>query len=257
MIYTNDEADKATRQRNYYLSVYLLPLGLVAVLCGLVYGASAKHYLPTTDTIYGYFLTLLPAFLLSAFNRRHWLKMPDGTFHQIKGIAPNPKQTYYEPAAYEAEYVFSKKEKAITTATGLALLGLGSWLGVHYTTSVLMPIMAGAIGLFLTYSGIKGLFDKNAKLKVAKNGLWTAKLGFVSWDDVNFAEVVEDKSGRTTQLLLEIRLKGTKFEEANVPDERLLLSDLKDKELVEAVITNSIIHYNQQKKQGNSQQPVE
>ncbi len=252
MIYTNDESDKSTRQRNYYATVYLLPIGLTAVLCGLIYWASANSYLPKADRIYGYFLTLLPAFLLNAYNRRHWLHMPDGTFHNIKGIAPNPKQNFTEPAVYEAVYVYAHKEKAISTAMGLALLGLGIWLGSHYATSVLMPLMSGAIGLFLTYNGISGLLDKNAQLKVATTGLWTQKLGFVVWDDINAAEVVEEKKGRTTQQLLHIRLKGTKFAAANVPDERLLLSDLKDKELIEAVITNSLTNYNHLKKQRNN-----
>jgi hypothetical protein len=107
-------------------------------------------------------------------------------------------------------------------------------------------------GLFLSYIGFKGLLDKEAKLKIANNGLWTKKLGFVNWDDINFAEVVEDKSGKSPQLWLDIRLKGTKFEEANQPDERLLLSGLKDKETVEMVINNSITNYNNLKNQSSS-----
>jgi hypothetical protein len=74
----------------------------------------------------------------------------------------------------------------------------------------------------------------------------------VNWDEINFAEVVEDKTGKQPQLWLEIRLKGTKFEEANQPDERLLISDLKDKGTVEMIINNSITNYNKAKTQGSN-----
>ena len=248
MIYTNDESDKSTRQRDFYLTVYLIPIALAAAICGIVYWASSNNYLKKTDTNYGYFISLTPAFILYAFNRRNWLKMPDGTFHYIKDIAPTPKVNFNEPTVYEAEYFYSKTEKATSTLTGFALIGASIWLGFKSSKTILMPIMINIGGLFMTYIGLKGLLDKSAKLKIAKNGLWTKKLGFVNWDDINFAEVVEDKSGKSPQLFLQVRLKGTKFEEANQPDERLLLSDLKGKDMIETVIDSSITNYNNQKK---------
>lgn len=252
MIYTNDGADKSIRQKNFYLTVYVLPILLVAIICGLVYWASKNNYLQNTDTIYGYFMSLTPAFLLYAFNRQNWLKMPDGTFHYIKGIAPTPKVNFNEPTEYEAEYYYSKTEKVTSTLTGLALIGVSIWLGFKGSKTILAPIMTNIFGLFLTYIGLKGLLDKSAKLKIAKNGLWTNKLAFVNWDDIKFAEVVEDKSGKQPQLFLHIRLKGTKFEEANQPDERLLLSELKDHGMIETVINSSITNYNNQKIQSSS-----
>jgi len=197
--------------------------------------------------MYGYLMSLTPAVLLSIFNKRNWLKMPDGTYHNLKGIPTTPKLNFTEPTEYEAEFYYSKSEKATTILSGLALLGSSIWLEFKSAKTIIIPVMLNIAGLFMSYLGLKGLLDKSAKLKIAKNGLWTTKLGFVNWDDINFAEVVEDKSGKTPQLFLEIRLKGTKFEEANQPDERLLLSDLKNKESIEMIINNSIINYNKQK----------
>jgi hypothetical protein len=248
MNYTNDVSDKSIRQRNFILTVYLIPIALIAAIYGCIYWASLNNYLAKPDTNYGYFVSLTPAFLLYAYNRRNWLKMPDGTYHNIKGISPVPKLNFNEPAEYEAEYFYSKTEKATTTLTGLALIGLSIWLRFKSSKTMLVPIMINIGGLFLAYFGLKGLLDKKAKLKIAKNGLWTNKLGFVNWDDISFADVVEDKSGKTPQLYLAIRLKGTKFEEANQPDERLLISDLKGKETVDMVIINSITNYNNNKK---------
>jgi hypothetical protein len=252
MIYTNDEADKSTRQKNFYLTVYIIPIAIVAIICGLVYWASTNNYLDKTDTNYGYFMSLIPAFILYAFNIRNWLKMPDGTFHNIKGISPTPKLNFNEPTEYEAEYFYSKTEKATLLLVGLGLIGLTIWFWLKDAKTILIPIVTNIGGLFMSYVGLKGLLDKNARLKIAKNGLWTNKLGFVNWDDINFAEVVEDKNGKEPKLFLHIRLKGTKFEEANQPDERLLLSDLKDNSMIEFVINSSIDNYNNQKKQSSS-----
>lgn len=224
----------------------------MAIICGLVYWASSNNYLQKADSNYGYFMSLTPAFFLYTFNRRNWLKMPDGTFHYVKGIAPTPKLNFNEPAEYEAEYFYSKTEKATSLLIGLGLIGVSIWLGFKGSKTILIPVVANIGGLFMSYVGLKGLLDKKAKLKIAKNGLWTTKLGFVNWDDINFADVVEYKSGEQPQLFLLIRLKGTKFEEADEPDERLLLSDLKDNVMIETVINCSITNYNNQKKQSSS-----
>ena len=248
MIYTNDEADRSTRQRDYYLKVYAVPIALVTIICGLLYWACLNNYLTKGDTIYGYMMSLTPGLLLYAFNKQSWLKMPDGTFHYIKGIPPTAKINLNEPSNYEATYYYAKKEKISTTLTGLGLLAFSIWLALKGAKYIVVPLVMNVGALFLLYFGIKGLLDKSEKLKIAKNGLWTSKLGFVSWDDINYADVIEEKSGDSSQVYLQIRLKGTKFEEANQPDERLLLSDLKGYEMIEFTINTCIINYNANKK---------
>src|SRR5437870_3647588 len=131
MIYTNDGSDKSIRCRNFYLAVYVLPVALTAIICAVIYWASANNYLQKADTNYGYFMSLTPAVILYAVNRRNWLKMPDGTFHYIKGMAPTPTLNFNEPAEYEAEYFYSKTEKATTTLTGIALIAVSVWLGFN------------------------------------------------------------------------------------------------------------------------------
>jgi len=252
MTYTNDESDKSIRWKNFYLTVYIAPVVLVAALCGGIYWAAHNNYIQETETSYSYFMSLTPAFLLYAYNKRNWLKMPDGTYHNIKDVSSTVKSNFSEPNEYEAEYFYSKTEKATTTLTGIALIGLSVWLGLKSSKTVIIPVTMNVGGLIFTYIGLKGLLDKNAKLKIAKNGLWTNKLGFVNWDNISFADVIEDKSGETPKLYLAIRLKGTKFEQADQPDEKLFLSDLKGKETVEMVINNSITNYNSKKKQSSS-----
>lgn len=247
--YANDESDKSIRKRNFYLEVFIMPIGLVVMTCAIIYWAFSRYYLTQMDMMYGFLMSITPATFLYAFKRRNWLKMPDGTYHNVKGISASPKASFNEPAQYEAEYYYSKKEKISAALLGIVVITVSIWVGFKNQKTILIPVIMNIAGVFIAYNGLKGLLDKTAKLKVAKNGLWTNKLGFVNWDDINFAEVVEDKNGKQPQLILEIRLKGTKFEEAGKPDERLLLTDLKDKESVEMVINNSINNYNEQKKQ--------
>ena len=125
------------------------------------------------------------------------------------------------------------------------MIVVGIWLGLKGSKSILIPIGTSASGFFLSYVGIKGLLDKSAKLKLAKKGLWTNKLGFVDWNDITKAQVVEDNSGRSPQTILEIYLKGTVFAEANQPDEKLYLTDIDGKEFVEMVVDNLIIKRNE------------
>ena len=222
-----------------------MPIGLTLGICVLIYLATTENYLPKGDVIYGCVLALTPGLFLFAYNKKNWLKMPDRTYHNVKGISPTNKINLKEPTEYEAEYFYSKKEKITSTLTGLALIGVGIWLQLKGSKSILIPIGTSVMGIFLSYVGIKGLFDKSAKLKLAKNGLWTNKLGFVDYSDITKAQVIEDTSGKTPQTILEIYLKGTVFAEANQPDERLFLTDIEDKQFVEIVLDNLISKRNE------------
>jgi len=247
MIYTNDEADKFDRRKNFYITVYVFPALVAGIFIALISLAYFSGYLPKGDFTYGCVLSFTPAMFIYTFNRRNWLKMPDGTYHNIKGVPSTNKITFREPTEYQAEYYYSKKEKITSLLIGLFLIGISIWISLKGGKTILLPIGSALSGLCLSYIGFKGLLDKSAKLKIAKNGLWTNKLGFVNWDDINYADVVEDKSERETQLHLEIRLKGTKFEHAGQPDERLLLSDLQNKGDIEMVINQSILNFNKEK----------
>jgi hypothetical protein len=249
MIYTNDEADKQTRQVNFYVTVYLIPIALAAAICALVYWGSANNYVQKKEVNVGYMLSFTPAAILYAFNRKNWLKMPDGTYHNITGISPTPKLSVNEPATYDAVFFYTKTDNVAAAFMGLAGIGLGIGLCFKNLHVIIVPIVLIINGLFFAYVGLKRFLNKEPGLKIAKNGLWTRKLGFVNWDDINYAEVVLDKSGRTPVLCLEIRLKGTKFEEANKPDQRLMLSQMKDNEMIELVINSTIDNYNKQKMQ--------
>lgn len=250
--YSNDESDRSQRRKDFIVTVYLYPILVMAAICGVVYWAHIQNYVKDKDSMYGYFFSLTPALLLFAYNRRNWIKMPDGTYHNLKGIPAVPKATLYEPPEYEAEFYYSRTQQAGNLLAALGMIGMSIFVFIKGKGVILLPISMNLVGLFLAYLGLKGFLDKTPKLKIAKTGLWTSKLGFVKWDDINYADVVESKNEKEKRLYLEIRLKGTKFEQADQPDERLALYELKGRENVEMIITNCIENYNKQKKTGNS-----
>ena len=120
------------------------------------------------------------------------------------------------------------------------MIAAAIFVGIKKVRGALFPILIGSSGIFMLYIGIKALLDKSPRLKLAKQGLWTAKLGFVDWNDITKAQVVVNKRGRSQQTVLEIFLKGTVFAEANKPDERLVITAIDNKEFIETVIDNMI-----------------
>ena len=91
MTYSNDETDKAVRQKDYILTVFLLPIAAILVISGLFYLASHQLNMAYFDSVFGYYFAFLAGSLIYGFNKRYWLKMPDGTFHNMRGITPTNK----------------------------------------------------------------------------------------------------------------------------------------------------------------------
>lgn len=169
--------------------------------------------------------------------------MPEGDYHYIAAYPQRGDINLHEPEEYIAEYRFAATNRIFSLVTGLFLIGVNLWMATRDNKPMYL-LVGFAFGAYMVYLGIKGLLYKTPKLKVAVNGLWTAKLGFVHWDDLHFAEVVEDKSGDSQQLLLKIWKIGTPFETAHRPDEVLVLTGLKDSKEIEYCINDSIRAYN-------------
>jgi hypothetical protein len=244
MVYTNDETDKSIRHKNHIIFVYVIPVVISILLCSLIFFGLKYNLIPEIDKIYGYVISVSAGALLSIFNSKNWLKMPDGSFHNVKNLNINKAININEPKDYETEYFNSVKDKAYTGLIGIVAIGGGVWIGLNLK-SYLIPIVTTLTGIFLSFKGITGVFDKTAKLKIAKNGLWTSKLGFKKWEEIISAKVVVDKNTRQPQTILEIHLLGTKHQEANLPDERLNITELENKDDIQFKINNTKLKYNE------------
>ena len=243
-MYSNDESDKSIRKRNYLATVYLLPVAVVLIICSTVYFYSTTNEISRVDATMGYALSISFGVIIFAYNKNNWLKMPDGTFYNIKGVTPPHKIYLSEPAEYEAEFGYSKAQNAGLVILGVILIGMAAYFGVKGIKSIIVPIYVLGIGGMLLFKSITGMLDKAPVLKLAKSGLWTKKLGYVEWKDITKAQVVEERSGRSNQMILKIYLKGTIFAEAGEPDQRLLLTTVAGKENVEILIDDLVSKYN-------------
>ena len=66
----------------------------------------------------------------------------------------------------------------------------------------------------------------------------------MEWKNINKAQVVQESSGRSSQTILKIYLKGTIFAEAGEPDQRLILTTVAGKENVEILMDDLVSKYN-------------
>ena len=236
MIYSNDDSDRALRRRNFILTVYVLPVMVIIAICGVIYFASQKKWLTGADIRSAYLFSFCGGAIAYVLGKRNWEKMPDGSYHYVRRISTPVKISAKEPAHYEEEYYKSKKAKANAVLVGLMVAGIGIYLAVESSSSLLIPSLTILGGLLLANLGVKGLGDHKPKLKLAKEGLWTERLGFVDWNNIDKALVHEEIIGRSTETILEIYLKGSIFAESNKPDEKLFLTELEDKQFVEMAV---------------------
>lgn len=168
MLYSNDESDKLLRQRNFILTVFVVPAIAALATSALVYTASNNKLIKGIDIHMGYILCLNIILILYSVNRARWLKIPGEGWYYIKGIqsmAASP----IEPVEYNQVFFESKKGKITGVVIAAGLLAAGIFLSVRQV-SVLIPVFFILPALFLAWQSIKQLRDKRPQLKLAKTG---------------------------------------------------------------------------------------
>lgn len=90
-------------------------------------------------------------------------------------------------------------------------------------------------GLVYFYFGFKELINSKAKLKLAKSGLWTEKLAFKKWDEIQMIRIEIDEypvnSGNSNSLKIYLRENDTIH-----PDQELLFDALKNSDRIKPLI---------------------
>jgi len=236
MNYSNDESDRTLRRRNFIIMVYILPLMVIIAICVAIYFASRYQWLTGTDSRNAYLYSFCGGAIAYVLGKRKWLKIPDGGYIYVRNVPPSPKISSREPSCYEEEYYETNKVKGNTAFIGLTVAGIGIYLALVTSSGILIPSLTVLGGLMLSWLGVKGLRDHQPKLKLAKEGLWTEKLGFIDWKDITRAEVLEETINRHPETVLEIYLKGSIFAESNQPDDRVFLTELEDQQFVEMAV---------------------
>jgi hypothetical protein len=141
-----------------------------------------------------------------------------------------------EPTQYEAEFFYSKKEKLISTSLGFFLIIVGVAVKLKEFKDSWIPVALIIGGIFFAYMGIREIINKKPKLKLARKGLWTKRLGFVDWNDIAKTQIMKIGIGFNRPTILEIYLKKLGVKETDKPDELFDLTNIENKEYVEIII---------------------
>jgi len=237
MKYSNDENDRKKRKHIFYSSVYILPALSFVLSFLLIYFLANKGYLPKKDKEIAFVFSAIIAVFIWGYYKKYWLKMPDGSYHNIKAALQSKAIKINAPKSYEQEFFYSKKKTILVLFLAIPFLGVGI-VTIVMLKSILIPLFTMSLGLLIVYSAITTLLDKSAALKLGKTGLWTKKLGFVDWDDIIGAQVIKKTENNTTTFLLEIFIKGTVYSKANEPDETLNINNIANKQIINGIISN-------------------
>lgn len=242
MQYRNDETDRELRKRNYYLLVYVFPVIMNGFLAALIYYLAKDGYIKKQESYFGYFFIALETISLHFNLKSKWLKLPDSNFIHIKSI-PYEK-SLLEPTDYVAEYYAKKTDKYIAVIYPLFVIAMGIFFYFSdiYNGYKIIFIFSILFGIYLFVINIKLILEKGPRLKIAKNGVWTKKIGFVTWDKINSANV-KIENGRNTIYTVEIYLKGTLFEQVNKPDELLPITDIKERDEIKKILESMQSNY--------------
>lgn len=228
MQYQNDESDKNLRKRNYYLTVFVLPIVVSGVVAIIFYVLTTKSMIQKYDSIMGYITCLIIFMLLNRHFASKWLSLSNSEFIYISSL-PNTK-TNIEPKIYLKEYHDSVFKKVFYVVTAFSFFALAYFVYIKTTMSIIYPILLILIGISSSIYSIKNIFENKSYFKIAKNGIWTKKLGFVEWSKVTKIEY-DVYFGRYSYSKIHIYLKGTMYEKANRADDTINFDYWKKKEI--------------------------
>lgn len=233
-----DDIKQQENIRRRFFSIYLLPMVVLILFSVTSYFLTDYFNLDVADTLFTYLISIGIGLFLHLKNRFKWFPMPDGSYIQLDDLRDNSipeldskKSQMSEPSTYVAEFPYMVSIKIISIIIGLLLIGMGIF--IISKSSIIMPTILISGGIFLVYSGYNDLNDTEAKLKLAKTGLWTKELGFVPWSSIKKTTIKIDKGIRFSTTYLEIYLREN---DINFPDQRLSINDLKDNEKIKSLL---------------------
>ncbi|MET0946669.1 MAG: hypothetical protein ABWY22_14775 [Flavobacterium sp.] len=148
-----------------------------------------------------------------------------------------------EPKNYVAIYHYSIVSNIILVIFSIGMIILGIYF--FFVSKLILSLLSIAGGLFTFFVEYKNLININPKLKLANEGLWTKELGFKYWNEIRKIEIIKTKSIKAPQIYLEVYLTNRN---ADFPNLRLNLSDIKNYENIEPMINKLNINQNLKKK---------
>ncbi|MFA5832147.1 MAG: hypothetical protein WDA22_01600 [Bacteroidota bacterium] len=90
---------------------------------------------------------------------------------------------------------------------------------VHVFSIIVFCLFLSTVGIFIMIDGVRKICDRNPKIKLGKQGMWSEKYNFRSWDTIRCAKI--RYVGRI--YTLEIYLNGNS---TNIPNEEVILNGI-------------------------------
>ncbi len=241
----NDNRNNETLRFVYFLRVYIYPSLLAILIFGILSFITYYLKLDRSDLLFGGMFGAIIGFLIHVRNRVKWI-VSDNSYTYIGKTKDEHHQDLLvkdslvaEPTIYIMAFYTRLSDKIMTILCGLIIIGAGIY--IMSKSSVIFPSILMLGGFIMIYSGYKHLKDRAPKLKLTKEGLWTKQLGYKYWELIERCEFVKEKSGRPELTYLFVFLKSNEFD---IPDDRILINELKDgskiKELIEELLSEQV-----------------
>lgn len=213
----------------FFLRVYIYPSLLAILIFGILTFITYYFKLDRSDLLFGGMFGAIIGFLIHIRNRTKWI-VSEYSYSYIGKTKEEHHQDLLvkdslvaEPIIYIKAFYTRMSDIIMTILCGLIIFGAGLYLISN--SSVIFPSLIVFGGFMMSYSGFKQLKDRMPKVKITKEGLWTERLGYKYWELIEKCEFVKEKSGRSELTYLFVYLKNNEFD---IPDDRILINELKD-----------------------------
>jgi hypothetical protein len=209
------DIDERKYNQKRFFHVFIMPASLSVFICFISYLLTDIYHLDKSYKSYGYLTGICIGLIFYRNKRENWQPYADSWNVRTNGlnddgnnyITTEPGQHSTEPPYYEAAFYFSTAIKIFLVIFGLAGICINFYF---YPVADIMRSVLWIIGsVFSLGFGIKEIINKSPKLKIAKEGLWTKKLGFMPWETIEKAGVTTEKNWRSSNTYLEIYLSDS------------------------------------------------
>jgi cytochrome c biogenesis protein CcdA len=231
-----NDIDKRKYNQKRFFHVFVFPSALAISVCLISYLLTDVYDFNRSYRLYGCLTGIIVGLILYNDKRLSWQPFPDSpgittdSLRDHTNITIEPNQHYAEPIYYEAEFYFSTVLKILFIIFGLAFVACGGY--IYTNSNIIRRILLMVAGIYFLGFGLKEVISKSPKLKIAKEGLWTRKLGFMPWEIIEKAEVITEKTRRSSRTYLEIHLTDSD----TAPQQKLTLDYITGREKIQPLI---------------------
>lgn len=210
----------------YYFYAVGIPILAVLALVYVLYSVCADGSLKQLDKVLIFAVPVLLGVGLYWRIRRNWIHQQDGSYiHIPQSYFTHPSRVPHSsakaPEHFDIVAYYSKFNAFLMAGSGAVVMVFAVY--AFEEGYVLLPLFILLLGSILLVGGIKNAIDPRPQLKLSPSGIWTARLGYRSKDEIRELKVFTKRRYKSAEWILEIYLKASSQIEA---DDEISLSSL-------------------------------